>query len=91
MSCPISHFSIHDSRRDAESGKAVKASLAGRCAGLDRPSLASGRKYLRATDEEASGGDSVKGIWRLLVARQRESDAEGIRQKRLLMGNNRLF
>lgn len=44
MSCPISHFSIHDSRRDAESGKAVKASLAGRCAGLDRPSLLPAKK-----------------------------------------------
>ena len=55
--------------------KAVKASPAGRCAGLDRPSLASGNKYSRATDEEASGGGSVKGIWRLVATRQRESDA----------------
>jgi len=62
MSCPISYFSIHDSRRDAESGKAVKASLAGRCAGLNRPSLTSGKKYLRATDEEASGRGSAKEI-----------------------------
>ena len=55
-------FSVRHTRKSAESGKAVKASPAGRCAGLDRPSLASGNKYSRATDEEASGGGSVKGI-----------------------------
>lgn len=35
--------------------------LSGRFAGLDRHAPASGYGYLRATDEEASGGDSVKG------------------------------
>lgn len=77
MSCPIFHFSIHPSRRGVPR-KSVKTSPAGRCAGLNRPSLTSGKKYLRATDEEASGGGSAKGIWRQLSARQRESDAEGI-------------
>ena len=71
----VPRFSVRHTRKSAESGKTVKASPAGRCAGLDRPSLASGRKYLRATDEEASGGGSVKGIWRLIATRQRESDA----------------
>lgn len=52
--------------------------LSGRFAGLDRMPLLSGYGYLRATDEEASGGGSVKGIWRLLSTRQRESDAGGI-------------
>ena len=35
--------------------------LPGRFAGLDRVPLLSGYGYLRATDEEASGGGSVKG------------------------------
>ena len=35
--------------------------LSGRFAGLDRMTLLSGYGYLRATDEEASGGGSVKG------------------------------
>ena len=35
--------------------------LSGRFAGLDRMPLLSGYGYLRATDEEASGGGSVKG------------------------------
>lgn len=35
--------------------------LSGRFAGLDRMHLLSGYGYLRATDEEASGGGSVKG------------------------------
>ena len=35
--------------------------LRGRFAGLDRMPLLSGYGYLRATDEEASGGGSVKG------------------------------
>lgn len=35
--------------------------LSGRFAGLDRMPLLSGYRYLRATDEEASGGGSVKG------------------------------
>ena len=35
--------------------------LPGRFVGLDRHALASGYGCLRATDEEASGGDSVKG------------------------------
>lgn len=35
--------------------------LSGRFAGLDRHAPASGYGYLRATDEEASGGGSVKG------------------------------
>lgn len=69
---------VRHTRKSAESGKAVKASPAGRYAGLDRSSLASGNRYSRATDEEASGGGSVKGIWRLLSTRQRESDAEGL-------------
>ena len=68
-------FSVRHTRKSAESGNTVKASPAGRCAGLDRPSLTSGNKYSRATDEEASGGGSVKGIWRLIATRQRESDA----------------
>ena len=74
----VPRFSVRRTRRDAESGKAIKASPAGRCAGLDRPPLASGKKSSRATDEEVSGRGSVKGIWRQLSARQRESDAEGI-------------
>ena len=49
--------------------------LPGRFAGLDRVPLLSGYGYLRATDEEASGGGSVKGIWRLIATRQRKSDA----------------
>lgn len=52
--------------------------LSGRFAGLDRMPLLSGYGRLRATDEEASGGDSVKGNWRLLSTRQRESDAGGL-------------
>ena len=38
--------------------------LSGRFAGLDRMPLLSGYGYLRATDEEASGGGSVKGSTR---------------------------
>jgi len=59
----VPRFSVRRTRRDAESGKAIKASPAGRCAGLDRPSLASGKKSSRATDEETSGGGSVTGNW----------------------------
>lgn len=44
-------------KRAARQGQA----LAGRFAGLDAYALASGKKYMRATDEEASGGGSVKG------------------------------
>lgn len=54
---------VRHTRKSAESGKAVKASPAGRYAGLDRPSLTSGKKYLQATDEETSGGGSVTGNW----------------------------
>ncbi len=35
--------------------------LSGRCAGLDIHTRASGLKYTRAPDEDASGGGSVKG------------------------------
>lgn len=49
--------------------------LRGRLAGLDVHALASGLIHSRATDEEASGGGSVKGIWRLIATRQRKSDA----------------
>ena len=46
-------------KRAARQGQA----LAGRFAGLDAYALASGKKYMRATDEEASGGGSVTGNW----------------------------
>ena len=45
--------------RKRSSGKGH--ALSGRFAGLDRMTLLSGYGYLRATDEEASGGGSVKG------------------------------
>ena len=61
-------------KRAARQGQA----LAGRFAGLDAYALASGKKYMRATDEEASGGGSVKGNWRQSSSRQRESDAGGV-------------
>ena len=69
-------------KRAARQGQA----LAGRFAGLDAYALASGKKYMRATDEKASGGGSVKGIWRLLSTRQRESDAEGLTTETLAHG-----
>ena len=48
----------HGSRkRTCRQGQA----LSGRCAGLDVHALASGLIHSRATDEEASGGGSVKG------------------------------
>lgn len=56
----VPRFSVRRTRKDAESGKAIKASPAGRCAGLDRPPLASGKKSSRATDEEVSGGTLSK-------------------------------
>ena len=49
--------------------------LSGRFAGLDVHALASGLIYSRATDEEASGGGSVKGSSRQKAQRQRHKKA----------------